>query len=35
MLRSELGVEPAPETVRLYREILHPRPAARGPVAQR
>jgi DNA-binding SARP family transcriptional activator len=34
MLRSELGVEPAPETVRLYREILHPRPAPRGPVPE-
>ena len=34
MLRGELGVEPAPETVRLYREILRPRPAARGPVSE-
>lgn len=34
MLRSELGVEPAPETVRLYREILRPRPAPRGPVPE-
>ena len=34
MLRSELGVEPAPETVRLYREILGPRPAARGLVPE-
>jgi DNA-binding SARP family transcriptional activator len=34
MLRSELGVEPAPETVRLYREILRPRPAAQGPVPE-
>jgi DNA-binding SARP family transcriptional activator len=34
MLRSELGVEPAPETVRLYREILGPRNAPRGPVPE-
>ena len=34
MLRSEMGVEPAPETVRLYREILGPRTAARGPVPE-
>lgn len=34
MLRSELGVEPAPETVRLYHEILRPRPAPRGPVPE-
>ena len=34
MLRGELGVEPAPETVRLYREILRPRPAVRGPVPE-
>lgn len=34
MLRGELGVEPAPETVRLYREILGPRPASRGPVPE-
>jgi DNA-binding SARP family transcriptional activator len=34
VLRSELGVEPAPETVRLYREILGPRVAARGPVPE-
>src|SRR6185503_4607030 len=34
MLRGELGVEPAPETVRLYREILRPHPAVRGPVPE-
>ncbi|HVR69549.1 MAG TPA: BTAD domain-containing putative transcriptional regulator [Vicinamibacteria bacterium] len=34
MLRGELGVEPAPETVRLYREILAPRAPARGPVPE-
>jgi DNA-binding SARP family transcriptional activator len=34
MLRAELGVEPAPETVRLYREILGPRPAPRGAVPE-
>jgi DNA-binding SARP family transcriptional activator len=34
MLRTELGVEPAPETVRLYRELLRPRPAPRGPIRE-
>jgi DNA-binding SARP family transcriptional activator len=34
MLRSELGVEPAPETVRLYREILGPRAIPRGAVPE-
>jgi DNA-binding SARP family transcriptional activator len=34
MLRAELGVEPAPETVSLYRELLRPRPAPRGPVPE-
>jgi DNA-binding SARP family transcriptional activator len=34
MLRTELGVEPAPETVRLYREILGPSPRPRGPVPE-
>ena len=34
VLRSELGVEPEPETVRLYREILGPRAAPRGPVPE-
>jgi DNA-binding SARP family transcriptional activator len=34
MLRTELGVEPAPETVRLYREIIRPRPGPRGPVRE-
>jgi DNA-binding SARP family transcriptional activator len=34
MLRSELGVEPAPETVRLYREILGPAASPRRPVPE-
>jgi DNA-binding SARP family transcriptional activator len=34
MLRGELGVEPAPETVRLYREILRPHTQPRGPVPE-
>jgi DNA-binding SARP family transcriptional activator len=34
VLRGELGIEPAPETVRLYREILRPRAAPRGPVPE-
>lgn len=34
MLRAELGVEPDTETVRLYRELLRPRPPARGPVPE-
>jgi DNA-binding SARP family transcriptional activator len=29
VLRGELGVEPEPETVRLRRELLKPRPAVR------
>ena len=34
MLRTELGVEPAPETVRLYREILGPASRSRRPVPE-
>lgn len=34
MLRTELGIEPAPETTRLYREILGPASSPRRPVPE-